>query len=43
MVTAVVSTLTTELVCALAMCGIGSIDDIDPGVLWENYVHGLPG
>lgn len=42
-VTAVVRTLTTELVSTLAMCGISALDEIDAGVLWENHVRGLPG
>ena len=34
-VAALVRTLTTELVCALAMCGVSRLDDIDRDVLWK--------
>ena len=34
-VTNLIHTLTTELVCALAMSGIGSLDEISRDILWE--------
>jgi 4-hydroxymandelate oxidase len=34
-VTALIRTLTTELVCALAMCGTSSLDEIDRGLIWR--------
>ena len=33
-VTGLIRSLTTELVCALAMCGISSLDGIDRDVIW---------
>jgi 4-hydroxymandelate oxidase len=39
MVANLIRTLTNELVCALAMCGVDSLDDVHGDLLWSKHMH----